>query len=295
MMTKTNIPLFHIDHLIYPFIKGAFVCKTGSYLEGFFLVDSGSNDNIFNKEAVHLLPDDALSQDRRQVNSINNTGENCQVANIGIKVGDITDALPFNISQNLDFCKFFGANRIIGVLGAGFMCKHGLVLDYSQRCVRSSELEQFTDEGKSFVCPMSAGFYAYGIPIVCMTNGEKEFLCIADSGCNTNTLTLHAMENGARGYEHIEGHNSLHTISGESITALAKVDFSLLSVWADEERGTGLVPDTDVFQIVSGQEHLCWCDNEKIPPISGLISSSFMLHNRWILDFNVGYIYVNSA
>lgn len=294
-MAKNEIPFFHIDHLIYPFIEGTFVCKNGSYLNGFFMIDSGSSDNIFNKEAVRLLPDTAFSQECRKVKAINNMGEECEVVDVKIKVGDIEDAAQFNISKNLDFTKFFGKNRIIGVLGARFMCKHGLVLDYSHKCVRLSEIEHFTDEGKSFVCPMSFGFYAYGIPLVCLTNGEEEFFCVADSGCNTNTLTRHAMENGAKGYEHISGHNALHTISGETITDLAKVEFSLISVWKDKERGTDLVPDTDVFQILSGQKHICWCDNEEIPPISGLISSDFMLRNKWILDFNVGVIYVNAA
>ena len=142
---------------------------------------------------------------------------------------------------------------------------------------------------------MSVGYYAYGIPLVCLTNGEEEFFCVADSGCNTNTLTRHAMENGTKNYEHIDGQNALYTISGESITDLAKVDFSLMSVWEDEQKEAGLIPDTDIFQIISGQKHLCWCDNEEIPPISGLISSGFMLRNKWILDFNVGYIYVNAA
>ena len=295
MKTKIHLPLFHIDHLIYPFVEGAFICKNGTYLDGFFMVDSGSTDNIFNNEAVHLLPDEAISQECRQVNAINNIGESCKVADVKIKVGDIEDVEQFNISQNLNFSKFFGKNRIIGVLGAGFMRKNGLALDYSQRCVRSSEMEQFTDEGKRFVCPMSVGYYAYGIPLVCLTNGEEEFFCVADSGCNTNTLTRHAMVNGGQRYELIDGQQSLYTISGETISDLAKVDFSLMSVGYDEEKGSFLVPDTDVFMIVSGQEHLCWCEDKDIPPISGLISSRFMLRNKWILDFNVGYIYVNAA
>ena len=295
MKTKIHLPFFHVDHLVYPFIKGAFVCKNGTYLDGYFLVDSGSTDNIFNNENVHLLPDQAITQEYRQVNAINNIGEKCKVAYIGIKVGDIEDVVQFNISQNLDFSKFFGKNRIIGVLGAGFMRKNGLVLDYSQRCVRSSEMEQFTDDGKLFVCSMGVGFYAYGIPLVCLTNGDEFFFCVADSGCNTNTLTRYAMENGAKCYEHIDGQNALYTISGKSITDLAKVDFSLLSVWEDEEKKNSLVPGTDIFQIISGQEHLCWCDNVDIPPISGFISSSFMLRNKWVLDFSVGFIYVNAA
>jgi len=295
MKTKIHLPLFHIDHLIYPFVEGAFICKNGTYLNGFFMVDSGSTDNIFNKEALHLLHDDSFSEDSRKVCAISNKGEMCKVADVKIKVGDLEDVEQFNISQNLDFSMFFGKNRIIGVLGAGFMRKHGLVLDYSQKCVRSSELDKFTDDGKAFVCPMNVGFCAYGIPLVCIKNGEEEYLCVADSGCNTSTLTQHAMVNGAQRYERIDGHQSLYTISGETISDLAKVDFSLMSVGYDEEKGSFLVPDTDVFMIVSGQEHLCWCEDKDIPPISGLISSRFMLRNKWILDFNVGFIYVNVA
>ena len=113
MKTKIHLPLFYIDHLIYPFVEGAFICKNGTMLDGFFMVDSGSTDNIFNKEALHLLPNDSFSEDSRQVCAISNKGEMCKVADVTIKVGDIEVVEQFNISQNLDFRMFLGKNRII--------------------------------------------------------------------------------------------------------------------------------------------------------------------------------------
>ena len=294
MRTKIYLPLIHVDHLIFPFIEGSFVCKNGKYLDGFFLVDSGSSDNVFNQEAMHLLADSSIVGEKRQVCAVNNEGEECELVDIKIKIESIESIERFSISHNLDFKSMFGENRIIGVLGSGFMRKYGLVLDYAKKCVRSSELKNFSEEGKVFVCPMDAGFYAYGIPLVCLTNGEEDFLCVPDSGCNTSTLTQYAMEKAAHAYERLDGQQSMHTISGEAITNLAKVNFSLMSITDDEAKCT-LVPDTDIFQIVTGQEHICWCANKEIPPISGLISSEFMLRNKWILDYNVGYIYVDAA
>lgn len=40
MRTKIDLPLIHVDHLIFPFIEGSFVCKNGKYLDGFFLTSS---------------------------------------------------------------------------------------------------------------------------------------------------------------------------------------------------------------------------------------------------------------
>lgn len=294
MRTNINLPLYHVEHFIFPFIDGAFVCKNGKFLDGFFLVDSGSSDNVFNQEAVHLLADESISGDKRLVCAVNNEGEECVLADVKIKVGDLECTERFSISHNLDFKSMFGDNCIIGVLGAGFMRKHGLVLDYAKQSVRTSDLITFSETGKAFVCPMDGGFFAYGIPLVCLTNGEDDFLCVPDSGCNTSTLTQYAMEKVALSYNRIDGQQSMHTISGEAITNLAKVDFTLLSVYGDETK-CSLVSDTDIFQIITGKKHICWCENEKIPPISGLISSEFMLRNKWILDFNVGFIYVESA
>lgn len=294
MNTNINLPFFHIDHFIYPFIDGAFLCKSGEYLDGFFLVDSGSSDNTFNKEALHLLAEGSICGDKRKVCAVNNVGEECELTDIKIKIGTIECEERFSISNNLDFKSMFGENTIIGILGAGFMRKYGLVLDYSQRCVRSSELTHFSEIGKSFVCPMFAGFHFYGIPLVCLTNGEKEFLCVADSGCNSSALTKFAMETVAKNYDRINGCQSMRTIAGEEITDQAKVEFSLLSISEDESKNH-LVPNTDHFLIINDKKHICWCENKEIPPISGLISSSFMLRNKWILDFNVGYIYVKAA
>ena len=296
MRTNINLPLYHIDHFIFPFIEGSFICKNGKYLDGFFLVDSGSSDNVFNKEAMHLLSEDSIKSDKRHLYAINNEGEECEQANVKIKIGNIECIEPFSISHNLDFKGMFGDNNIIGVLGARFMHLYGLVLDYAQRCVRSSELNDFSGAGKAFVCPMLAGFKTYGIPLVCLTNGEDDVLCVADSGSNINTLTKYAMEKAACSYKHIAGQKSMHTISGESITDLAKVDFSLLSVKGkDNDTICHLVSDSDVFQIITEHEHICWSNDEEIPPISGLISSEFMLRNKWVLDFNVGFIYVDDA
>lgn len=292
MKTKITLPFFHIDQLIYPFIRGAFVCKKGTYLDGFFLVDSGSSVNIFNKEALHLLSEESFCEETFKVDAFNNEGEECQVTNVSIKVGDIECIELFNVSQNLDFSSYFGKNRIIGILGVGFMLRNGLVLDYSQQCVRSSEISKFIHDGKSFACPMNGGINAYGIPLVCMVGNSDDFLCVVDSGCNISTITQYAMENGARSFEHIDGKYFLQSISGESLTDLAKVDFSLFSV---KEEGNNYVPDTDVFQVVTNLEYICRHDDEDIPPIYGLISSSFMLRNKWILDFKVGFIYENAS
>ena len=277
MRTNINLPLYHVDRLIYPFIEGAFICKSGKYLNGFFLIDSGSSDSVFNHEAMHLLEEGSIRGDKCHLYAINNKGEECVLADVKIKIGDVECDELFSISHNLDFKGMFGENRIIGVLGARFMHKYGLVLDYAQQRVRSSELNSFSDAGKTFVCPMLAGFRTYGIPLVCLTNGEDDVLCVADSGSNINTLTKYAMEKVANSYKHIAGQKKMHTISGESITDLAKVDFSLLSVKGKEdETRCHYVSDSDVFQIITEHEHICWSDNEEIPPISGLISSEFM-------------------
>lgn len=294
MKTNINLPLYHVEHSIYPFIEGAFLCKSGKYLNGFFLVDSGSSDNILNQDVVRLLTGDSISGDKRLVCAVNNEGEECELADVKIKIGDIECTERFGISHNLDFKSMFGENSIIGVLGAGFMRQHGLVLDYAQQCVRSSELTSFSEEGKIFVCPMNAGFHAYGIPLVCLTKGEDDFFCVADSGCSNSALTQYAMEKVAISYERINGQQTMFTISGEETTNIAKVNFSLLSI-NDDEIKSNLLPNTDVFLITTGQKHICWCDNKNIPPISGLISSEFMLRNKWILDFNVGYIYAEVA
>ena len=66
MEQSTTLSLFHVDEIMFPFIEGSFVCKTGKVLEGFFLIDTGSTENMFNYEAIHTLADENFIGDSKK-------------------------------------------------------------------------------------------------------------------------------------------------------------------------------------------------------------------------------------
>ena len=294
MEQSTTLSLFHVDEIMFPFIEGAFVCKTGKVLEGFFLIDTGSTENMFNYEAIHTLADENFVEESKTISAIQNQGEECRMANISIKVGNIESNEVFCISKQISFEQAFGKNQIIGVLGVDFLRKNHLVLDLEKKCLSTSSEEDFSLENKSFVFPMGFGFHHYGIPVIGIIKDKQEFVCVVDSGSNYNTLSQYALDHGTEKAALQEGGTTIHGLFGSIDASLVNAEFSLLSI-GDKEGETVLKKDAATFQILQGQQYLAKSGVENVPPLHGLIGTKYMLQKKWVLDFGKEVIYSQCA
>lgn len=290
-----SVPFFHLVEVGFPFVEASFVCKTGKVLHGLFLIDSGAGENVFNHEAMRTIDESWIEEDTHLLCGMDNKGEACKGLKLKINVGGLCSEEHFRISHNIDWTACFGKNTIIGLLGAGYLAKHGLTFDFDTNSLHSSAPTEFDYSRYSFACPMDFGFQLYGVPIVCFEKEGREYFCVADSGADMNVLTQNAMEQGADEFFHKTDDNS--TVVGIGIhaeTSYAKIKMKLISIGKKEGEVVNIT-DEDDFRILEGRECFASCEDESAPVLSGLFSTLFMKKRKWILDFKLGVIYAKAS
>lgn len=294
MEAKINLAFFHIQELNFPFVEGAFRCKNGKYLDGYFLIDTGSNQNVFNGAAQRLLSDECITSNTHTITSVDNEGENCPIANVDIVLDECKCNETFCISNGINYSDFFGDNHIIGILGSNFLLKHGLSLNLQDNCLQNSCISVDNNKPLSFLFPMGYGLRYFGIPVVGFVKDDNEYLCVADSGCNTSTIAQYPVEEGMIMVEQLNEKRVVTGISDSCTTSSAKVKFNLLSI--GEQKGTtSLVEAEDRINILPNRRYIAPSREENAPAIAGLLSTPFMMSQKWILDFKHQVIYAYAA
>lgn len=286
-----NLPLYGVHHYYHPIVEGAFLAKNGQMLHGFFMIDTGSSENILNKDVERLLGSDTFIDDTQRIGALECKGETCPIVNVCVELDGNRSNERFCISQNIVFSDYYGKNRIIGILGSIFMIKHQLVLNLNEECLRTAIIESISLEDKSFFFPMEYGMHHYRIPVVGIVNGKEEYVCVADTGSTLNLIAERALT-GFGNYEKLEGDGIVAGVYGKKEISYAEVSFSLFSI-GEQTGETRLVTKEDVFQVLPNRDCIHNPEDGEHPPIYGLIGARFMLEQKWILDFGNLAIYAN--
>lgn len=282
-----NLPLYGLHDYYHPIVRGSFLAKNGQMLEGFYMIDTGAAENMLNKEVVRLLGSETATDETCKVSAVDNKGEVCSIVNICVGLDEHRSNERFCISQSVNFTDHFGKVRIIGLLGANFLTKHQLVVDLKEECLKTATINPVSPEGKSFFFPMEFGMHYYQTPVVGFVNGDDEYVCIADTGCDISVIADGAMK-GIGNFEKLEGRGNVTGVAGTVDIHYAKVSFSLLSITVGEPR---LVDKQDIFQVLPDHEYVADYKDGKRPPISALLGAKFMIEQKWILDFGNQVIY----
>ncbi len=293
MKDNIYLPLIHIEETPYPIVEGALMCKDNEMLSGYFIIDTGSVENILNYDMAKYISRDMVTEKKQMVCAINGAGENCIISNVTIDLDDNSSCEQFCISQKLDFEKYFGPNRILGLLGSCYLRKHHLAVDFAKKCLRTAAREPIMLDEMSFLFPMQLGMQTYGIPVLKFIKDDTDYFCVADTGCALSMLSEKGKE-GVFCCEKSDGKGRVEGISGAAETIHTSASLSLLSV-GDRIDRIRLVETEDNFQILQGYEYIVSYNNEQIPSISALLSTHFMLKRKWILDFSNEVIYAKSA
>ena len=288
-MTKEtfHLPMINVSENRFPFVEGAFKAKNGQMLKGYFLVDSGSMANMLSKELEQLVGDEAYTGEKQGIGAVDRKGEVCPVVNIEIEMDGMQSKERFCISYNIDFVKTFGDHSIFGIIGIDYLLKHKLVLDFENQCLRSVSDENIELTDLSFLCPMKVGIEAFGSPVVAFVKDGEEYFCVPDSGTD-NSLIADGAFKGVISHEMLDARGSVSGISGTNETGYAKASFSLISVDDTGKMGR-MVEREEVFMVLPEHEYIFQEENRL--PVSALLSTPFMLRNKWILDFGQLGIY----
>ena len=293
---KFTARLRNIEEVKFPIVKAAFQGKEGNVYIGLMMVDTGSANCILSKSVLQLIDKEGLQLKDKKMNirSVQSRGTICQGYNFTFKMcnGKFSDV--FYVNEEFDFNEFI--DGFIGIIGHEFLRKHKLVLDYPSQTLHASDGQlDISSDNIDFFFPMEFGLKNYNIPVVGLVNGDKEYVMVTDSGANNTVLTKHVLDESGFKSGKIESRGSVMGFSNEALeSSIQSVDLCLLSIGGTEENPK-ICRYSDNLQIVDKYLHIMDglkdSEGRELLPISGLLSSQFMLNHKWILDFGLGVIY----
>lgn len=289
-MENFTARLIEIQETKFPIVKAAFKGKDDQIYIGFMLIDTGSVNCILNKSVLpYLNVAAAIEGKTKKIHSVQGKGVECQGYSLSFRIGNGVFSDTFYVNKEMDFSKMF-AGAFIGIIGHEFLRQNNIVLDYEMETLHASTGKiEGKPEDYAFFFPMSFGLKQYNIPVVGLVYGDKEYLMVADSGSNDTVITKHMMDEAGICVRRLDNDGTVTCFSTDTLeTALYDVTLSIISVGGTPECPK-LYTQNDKVQVISNcqyiMEELKDAEGNNLMPVSGMLSSDFMLRNKWVLDF----------
>ena len=216
---------------------------------------------------------------------------------IHVKMGNEVFSDIFYVNEEIDFNQMF--EGFIGIIGHEFLRKQQLMLDYSCKTLHGSYGNLGNPCDYDFFFPMEYGIKQYNIPVVGLVYGTKEYIMVADSGANDTVITQFVIDESGASANAKSSNGSVVGFNNKPMdTSIQEVNLCLLSIGGTEQEPK-LCSYKDKVQVVGEHKYLMDniknSDGNELPPISGLLSSAFMLEHKWVLDFGAGAMYCNDV
>ena len=293
-MKKENdirVEMFRVVDDLNPFIKVDYVDRDAQEHTALMILDSGSNVNLLSCEADRYI------------------GIMCRYDDAELEITDsvgetmIADFVHFSFSFGGEqFNEDFGIDKdchlgnvedlpIIGLLGNKFMQQHGLVIDYSDYTVHTSDihLTGLCASYCDFIFPMETGLKNYGFPVLAIHHDETDAAVLADTGSSANVVSTQCISQCDLKCEYKDENETLNGLKGTSEARWANVSFNLLTLREDCAES---IPFHDSFMVINHPVAEGYVFNDDVSqPIEGLIGSPFMAKEGWTLDFAQKVIY----
>ncbi len=291
-MMSFNLVL--IDQYQFPLVATTYEGKNGQTYHGVFVIDSGATNCQLSKTILKRLDEKCFLDESLKITGIQGEGSECRALDFDF---ELSNGLSFSerffaSAMEMDF---LGKGIVTGILGIDFLRKHNLVLDFESKTLHTATEDEVKVEDCDFFFGMEFGINAHTVPLVPFVNGDDMFFLIVDSGANVTTITKHAMQDSEMLLEdYKEDSATIDTVTGTINAGSCRSTINLVSL---KNGGDGIkvmsledkihvLPEVD-FIVNAGKNN----KGEDTPPVSGMLSSSFMLRNKWILDFHTGVIY----
>jgi len=209
------------------------------------------------------------------------------------------------IREDFDLCNDFhlwnhGGMNIIGIIGTSLLCKYGLVIDYSEGTLHTSNVNpgNLAISDCDYFFPLEIGLNCYRLPVVAISQNDVEVVMLADTGATNNAIAQQSLKDKGFNHSYLDSKDVMNGLVGGVEVDQATVDFNLLTLVSNND--VAEVSHQDHFmvmphQIISSEDVGCDVNGEQIPPVEGLISSDFMAKQGWALDFGAKIIYKRKA
>lgn len=295
-MDTFTAKLRDVQKIKFPIVKAAFLGKDGKYCVGTMMIDTGSASCILNKSILPYLDGNAIIAGKTlKIHTLQGKGVECQGASLVFRIGNHTFSDTFYINNNMDFERIFDC-QFIGIIGFDFLIRNNLVLDYETETLHTSvgRIDGNPDD-YAFLFPISFGLNQYNLPVVGLVYGEKEFMMVADSGADETVITKHMMDESGNCLNRLSENGSVTCFTADTLkTALYDVTFCIVTIGGTVKKPK-LYIQNDTVQVVSKCQYIIDglkdAEGNDLIPLSGLLSSGFMLRNKWVLDFGTGMMY----
>ena len=295
-MEKFTAKLRNIQETKFPIVKAAFKGKDDQIFIGVMMIDTGSANCILNKSVLPYLADDAVIEGKTmKIHSVQGKGVECQGYSLSFHIGNGVFSDTFYVNKDMDFGQIF-VGPFIGLIGHEFLRQNNIVLDYETETLQASTGSiEGNPEDYVFFFPMSFGLKQYNIPVVGLVYGDKEYLTVADSGANDTVITKHLMDDAGICVRHLDNDGTVTCFTTDTMeTAWCDVTLSIISVGGTAECPKLYTQNVKV-QVISNcqyiMEGLKDAKGNDLMPLSGMLSSDFMLRNKWVLDFGTGVMF----
>lgn len=121
---------------------------------------------------------------------------------------------------------------------------------------------------------------------------------VADSGANESVITKHMMDDAGICVRYFDNDGTVTCFTTDTLdTALCDVLLSIISVGGTPECPK-LYTQNDKAQVINNYQHIMEGlkdpEGNDLMPVSGMLSSDFMLRNKWVLDFGTGVMHSHS-
>lgn len=293
---RIRVEMIRMSHNYVPCIKVDYLDMDAKEHVGVMVMDSGSNENTLCIETV----------ERCMLSKADDTTTHLHVAsNEVVDAENVMFSFAFGghqFHEKLCYCKGMheipvGDMPIIGILGNKFMQKYGLVIDYLDGSLHSSEVNpcNLAISDCEFFFPMEIGLSNYGLPVVDIRQNGNDIAMVADTGATNNAIAKQSLDEYAFSHSALESKSEVNGMVGNSVVAdEAMVDFNLVTL---KEKEHSEISFNEHFMVLpyyiipSVKIENGDYKGEYLPPVEGIISSAFMAKHGWILDFGAKIIY----
>lgn len=293
-MKKENdirVEMFRVVDDLNPFIKVDYVDRDAEEHTGLMMLDSGSNVNFLTGNVGRHIGD-LCRHDDTDLEITDSAGEVilADYVHFSFAFGGKQFNEDFGIKEDCHL-GFVDELPIIGLLGTAFLQKHGLVIDYSNFTLHTSDISQanLCASDCDFIFPMEIGLKNYGLPVLAIHHENTDAVALVDTGSAANVVSVTCVNQCDLKCEYTHETDTFKGLKGSSEGNWANVDFHLLTL---KENGVESVPFCDFFMVINQSVAEGYVFNEsQHQPIEGIIGSPFMAKQGWTLDFAQKVIY----
>lgn len=297
-MKKGNdlrMELYRVSGDVAALVKVDYLDKDAEEHTGLMILDTGSDRNILSKTMIGRIAQYSINDgDSMEILTLTGEKVSFDVVPFSFAMGGVQFHENFCINDSNHLPHINGEFPIIGILGNIFLQRYNLSIDYSDFTLKTSHVnpDNLAISDCDFFFPMDIGLRYYGVPALCMVQGEMEIVAMVDTGATLNMISAPCLSNNGFCCEYLESTDLIKGLSGSVETKEAVLSYELVTLNVDDE---GLIQHKDIFKVcpdyLINPQGKCNEKGEALEPVEALIGCPFMAKEGWTLDFGVNIIY----